>query len=176
MPRTVLASSHKEFNMSHTVNKLSFGHDYPGSTNPLDGAMMLSDAPSLAYKYFLKVVPTLYVDLHEREISTNQFSVTEHATQTNFLSSADLPGVFFYYDLSPIKVMFKEHQTPTEIAAQFSGFVTIVGGTFILHSTKDMDLTGSLAGFNAKGQGPVANIRGTEELPILAGRETKQDL
>ena len=73
-------------------------------------------------------------------------------------------------------IMFKEHQTPTEIAAQFSGFVTIVGGTFILHSTKDMDLTGSLAGFNAKGQGPVANIRGTEELPILAGRETKQDL
>lgn len=135
MPRTVLASSHKEFNMSHTVNKLSFGHDYPGSTNPLDGAMMLSDAPSLAYKYFLKVVPTLYVDLHEREISTNQFSVTEHATQTNFLSSADLPGVFFYYDLSPIKVMFKEHQT------LFLHFVTnvcaIVGGVFTVSGIID---------------------------------------
>ena len=138
MPRTVLASSHKEFNMSHTVNKLSFGHDYPGSTNPLDGAMMLSDAPSLAYKYFLKVVPTLYVDLHEREISTNQFSVTEHATQTNFLSSADLPGVFFYYDLSPIRVKFITERK------SFLHFVTnccaIVGGVFTVMGLVDMAL------------------------------------
>lgn len=72
-------------------------------------------------------------------------------------------------------IMFKEHQTGKEIATQFSGFVTIVTGTFILHATKDMDLTGSLAGFNAKGQGPVAKLRDAEELPILS-RETKEDL
>lgn len=27
----------KLFNMSHTVNKLSFGQEYPGIINPLDG-------------------------------------------------------------------------------------------------------------------------------------------
>ena len=55
-------------------------------------------------RYFLKVVPTLYVDVNERKISTNQFSVTEHAAETNFATSSDLPGVFFYYDLSPINI------------------------------------------------------------------------
>ena len=96
--------------MSHTINKLSFGHDYPGSKNPLDGLLMPSDRFSMAYKYFLKVVPTLYVDVNERKISTNQFSVTEHAAETNFATSSDLPGVFFYYDLSPIKVMFRDDE------------------------------------------------------------------
>jgi len=49
------------------------------------------------------VVPTIYVDSHNRTINSNQYSVTEH-----FKPSADfnaqLPGVFFFYDLSPIKV------------------------------------------------------------------------
>ncbi|QDZ18126.1 magnesium transporter NIPA [Chloropicon primus] len=72
-------------------------------------------------------------------------------------------------------IMFKEQQTTRQVATQFSGFITIVSGTFILHMTKDMDLTGSIAGFNAKGQGPVAKRRGPEELPILS-RETKEEL
>jgi hypothetical protein len=54
----------------------------------------------------LQVVPTEYVDLKGVSTNSNQFSVTE-----NFRESADahlggrsLPGVFFFYDLSPIKV------------------------------------------------------------------------
>lgn len=53
-----------------------------------------------------QVVPTEYTDLHGHSTNSNQFSVTE-----NFRESADahlggrsLPGVFFFYDLSPIKV------------------------------------------------------------------------
>ncbi|QDZ22636.1 endoplasmic reticulum vesicle transporter [Chloropicon primus] len=123
------------FNTSHTVNTLSFGHDYPGSNNPLDGVSMASEGFGLAYKYFLKVVPTLYVDLDEKEISTNQFSVTEHATQTNFATSSDLPGLFFYYDLSPIKVKKAEQRK------LFLHFVTnvcaIVGGVFTISGLAD---------------------------------------
>lgn len=126
---------HRNFNMSHTINKLSFGHDYPGSQNPLDGVYLRSDRFSLAYKYFLKVVPTMYVDLKDKAISTNQFSVTEHATGTEYGAGSDLPGVFFYYDLSPIKVMFKEHKT------LFLHFVTnvcaIVGGVFTVSGIID---------------------------------------
>jgi hypothetical protein len=55
---------------------------------------------------WLQVVPTEYVDLKGVSTNSNQFSVTE-----NFRESADahlggrsLPGVFFFYDLSPIKV------------------------------------------------------------------------
>ncbi|UPR01859.1 endoplasmic reticulum vesicle transporter [Chloropicon primus] len=124
-----------KFNTSHTVNTLSFGHDYPGSNNPLDGVSMASEGFGLAYKYFLKVVPTLYVDLDEKEISTNQFSVTEHATQTNFATSSDLPGLFFYYDLSPIKVKKAEQRK------LFLHFVTnvcaIVGGVFTISGLVD---------------------------------------
>jgi hypothetical protein len=54
----------------------------------------------------LQVVPTEYVDLKGSSTNSNQFSVTE-----NFREGADahaggrsLPGVFFFYDLSPIKV------------------------------------------------------------------------
>lgn len=53
-----------------------------------------------------QVVPTDYEDIKGRSTHSNQFSVTE-----NFRESADahlggrsLPGVFFFYDLSPIKV------------------------------------------------------------------------
>lgn len=53
-----------------------------------------------------QVVPTDYIDRGNVSTQTNQFSVTE-----NFRESADamvggrsLPGVFFFYDLSPIKV------------------------------------------------------------------------
>lgn len=58
------------------------------------------------YASLLQVVPTEYTDLKGTSTNSNQFSVTE-----NFRESADahlggrsLPGVFFFYDLSPIKV------------------------------------------------------------------------
>jgi hypothetical protein len=54
----------------------------------------------------MQVVPTEYTDVKGTSTNSNQFSVTE-----NFRESADahlggrsLPGVFFFYDLSPIKV------------------------------------------------------------------------
>ena len=109
---------------------------YPGLENPLDDVSMTAQKYSLAYKYFVKVVPTLYMDLSKKVISTNQFSVTEHTQGTlDFGAGNDLPGLFFYYDLSPIKVMFKEHQQV------FLHFVTnvcaIVGGVFTVSGIID---------------------------------------
>eukprot|EP00878_Enallax_costatus_P011895 GHUV01012419.1.p1 GENE.GHUV01012419.1~~GHUV01012419.1.p1 ORF type:complete len:384 (+),score=81.13 GHUV01012419.1:266-1417(+) len=105
----------KTLDFSHRIHSLSFGKQYPGMRNPLDGVMQVapkkpSDAqgkkPTGMYQYFLKVVPTDYIDRSNISTQTNQFSVTE-----NFRESADamvggrsLPGVFFFYDLSPIKV------------------------------------------------------------------------
>jgi len=106
-------------------------------------------------------------------------------TQINYLNKAlDLfnsaivsPIYYVMFTLLTITasmIMFKEKQTMTQVATQACGFGTIVSGTFILHSTKDMDLTGGIAGFTAKGSGPIA-IRRTgnaneEELPILNER------
>ena len=52
----------------------------------------------------LQVVPTIYSNLRNHTISTNQYSVTEHFKESNIPMQHNLPGVFFYYDLSPIKV------------------------------------------------------------------------
>ena len=184
-----------EFDTSHIIDKLSFGVEYPGMTNPLD----LTRKPRVnpynpegqtgAYQYYLKVrswrmpeqapvlpnscgcvhfaaahagtsagrpcncmpyeqghrmqyplhsawerncvcdgastfwqvlkegcgwhdgvlpcmqvVPTVYVNSHNRTILSNQYSVTEHfRASLSGSPQSQLPGVFFFYDLSPIK-------------------------------------------------------------------------
>ena len=54
--------------------------------------------------WLLQVVPTVYTTRSNRTISTNQYSVTEHFKPSNVAAGHNLPGVFFFYDLSPIKV------------------------------------------------------------------------
>ena len=50
------------------------------------------------------MVPTIYSDLRNHTIHTNQYSVTEHFKESNVPMHHNLPGVFFFYDMSPIKV------------------------------------------------------------------------
>ncbi|KAK8580320.1 hypothetical protein V6N12_070598 [Hibiscus sabdariffa] len=81
---------------------------------------------------FICVVPTVYSDVSGHTIQSNQFSVTEHykgaekGADIGFIDTTT--GVFFIYDLSPIKVTF------TEQHASFLHFLTnvcaIVGGVF----------------------------------------------
>jgi hypothetical protein len=44
-------------NMSHVINKVAFGPEFPGQANPLDGFNRVSKNGDIlrAYKYFLKV-------------------------------------------------------------------------------------------------------------------------
>jgi hypothetical protein len=59
------------------------------------------------YQYFLKVVPSSYTNLRNVSTHSNQYSVTEHFRafeRSPFGVPNGLPGVFFFYDLSPIKV------------------------------------------------------------------------
>lgn len=39
-------------------------------------------------------------------------------------------------------VLLQDDQTSQQLATQACGFITIVSGTFLLHTTKDLDLTG----------------------------------
>lgn len=54
-------------------------------------------------------MPTIYQDIRNRTILTNQYSVTEHFKQSDVPTGHQLPGVFFFYDLSPIKVRTRPH-------------------------------------------------------------------
>ncbi|KAI7843637.1 hypothetical protein COHA_002876 [Chlorella ohadii] len=131
----------KAFDFSHTIHKLAFGREYPGMRNPLDGVevqQQLKSADNAAlYQYFLKVVPTSYSNLRNETILTNQFSVTEHFRETASPSAGggQLPGVFLFYDLSPIKVRFQESRI------SFLSFITslcaIIGGVFTVSGIID---------------------------------------
>eukprot|EP01119_Soliformovum_irregulare_P003075 TRINITY_DN13373_c0_g1_i1.p1 TRINITY_DN13373_c0_g1~~TRINITY_DN13373_c0_g1_i1.p1 ORF type:complete len:387 (-),score=108.40 TRINITY_DN13373_c0_g1_i1:25-1185(-) len=127
-----------KFNMSHTINRLSFGAEFPGIHNPLDGVIKNNprerEAPGM-YQYFIKVVPTLYEELSGRVVGTNQFSVTEHFKSLGADGGHGLPGAFFMYELSPIMVQFTEHRK------SFSHFLTgvcaIIGGVFTVAGLVD---------------------------------------
>jgi hypothetical protein len=127
---------HTNLNLTHTIHRLSFGEGFPGQVSPLDGTQRSIPANSLQ-QYFLTVVPTTYTPLNsDVAISTNQYSVTESYSQARpnafgFVANKQA-GVFFEYDLSAIRVDFKEIQTSfgaflTGICAIIGGVVTIAG-------------------------------------------------
>jgi len=100
--------SHRDsINVSHTINHLSFGEDYPGISNPLDNNKKVAEAGSGMCEYYIKVVPTEFVDIDGNTLKTNQYSVTDHVRASN----DGFPAVYFLYDLSPIMVRVKESRT-----------------------------------------------------------------
>eukprot|EP00250_Pteridium_aquilinum_P001854 c12061_g1_i1 orf=335-1495(-) len=130
-----LAFQKESFNVSHKINELSFGPHFPGVVNPLDGAQRIQTTPTGMYQYFIKVVPTMYKDIRGHTIQTNQFSVTEHFRSIEFGMSRSLPGVFLFYDLSPIKVNFD--QTRTSFLHFLTNVCAIVGGVFTVSGIID---------------------------------------
>ncbi|AQK86878.1 Endoplasmic reticulum vesicle transporter protein [Zea mays] len=130
------------FNITHKINKLSFGTEFPGVVNPLDGAQWTQPASDGTYQYFIKVVPTIYTDIRGHNIHSNQFSVTEHFRDGNVRPKPQ-PGVFFFYDFSPIKVIFTEESRSllhylTNLCAIVGGVFTVSGiiDSFIYHGQK----------------------------------------
>jgi hypothetical protein len=128
----------KKFDMSHRISKVSFGADFPGVVNPLDGVERDMQGDAGAYQYFLKVVPTVFSESFAARgsvTSTNQFSVTDHFKPVDAEAGQFLPGVFFFYDLSPIKVNLVKRRKP------FLEFLTsacaIVGGSFAVSGIID---------------------------------------
>ncbi|EFN58445.1 hypothetical protein CHLNCDRAFT_19917 [Chlorella variabilis] len=72
-------------------------------------------------------------------------------TQMNYLNKAlDLFNtaivtpiyyvMFTTLTIAASMIMMREQQTPTQLLTEAAGFVTIVCGTFLLHTTKDVDL------------------------------------
>lgn len=140
-------SFQNSFDLSHKITRLSFGQEYPGLVNPLDGAektWRLSG--SAMYQYYIKIVPTAYKSTDGDVINSNQFSVTEHERQLTPNSRGGLPGVFFLYDFSPIMVSFQEHNTSfahflTSLCAIVGGIFTVAGiiDSFIYHLMKSIN-------------------------------------
>ena len=48
------------FNTSHIIHSLSFGDEFEGRIDPLDGVSGHSDDKVSLFQYFVKIVPTTY--------------------------------------------------------------------------------------------------------------------
>lgn len=129
-----------QFNVTHSVNALSFGDHFPGINSPLDGQHRLVKDTHGMYQYFIKVVPTRYKPLNKPEVQSNQYSVTEHMSTLAPGSGRGLPGVYFYYEVSPIQAFIEEKKRSwmhflTSVCAIVGGAYTVMGLLDILLSS-----------------------------------------
>ena len=131
------------FNISHTINRVSFGNPYPGqSAPPLNNVKFVvpTDGSTGLKQYFMKVVPIMYEDatwfasVHQY---SNQYTFTERFRplmlpdpKTGALTQqmAVLPGIFFVYDIQPFVVDTVLSGMP--ITHFFTRLLAIVGGVF----------------------------------------------
>ena len=82
------------------------------------------------HQYYVKVVPTVYSYLDGSTREVWQYSVTEHVRHVTPGSGRGLPGVFFFYEVSPLVAEFEERRQGWR--ALLTGLAAIVGG---VHAT-----------------------------------------
>lgn len=125
----------RKMDLSHTIHKLSFGEEeYSGMVNALDGKKKKADKNMMGeHEYFLKLVPTSYGSRWGRMINTFQYSVTEFFKKRDVDNGVNLlPGVFFHYTLSPIRITVEERRKSfahfiVQLCAIIGGVVTVTG-------------------------------------------------
>lgn len=122
------------FNVSHRINRLSFGDDFPGQINPLDGVERHSQHGPGVARYFIKVVPTIYANLAGVELHSNQFASTEYFKPVREDDRLfQMPGIHFAYDITPLRVRLSEKRGRTFVsffvrcAATIGGVFTVAG-------------------------------------------------
>jgi len=137
------------WDLSHSIARLSFGQDFPGILNPLDGVEKTADQKGNAlYQYFIKVVLTEYEASDGRVITTNQFSSTEYTKNLGTSTDHGLPGVFFIYDLSPLKVRYEEQVH--SLASFLTGICAIIGGVYTVSGLLDSFIYSSMKSLRKK--------------------------
>lgn len=129
------------FSMKHKINHFSFGDDTHElqhifendshnhhTSHPLDDTEKNPSTKWLTYSYFSKVVNTRFEYLDGTKIETNEFSVTQHdkpmrggrdENNPNVIhGNGGLPGIFFHFDVSPLKIINREAYKKS-----FGGFI-----------------------------------------------------
>lgn len=154
---TSLYEKTPHLNFNHIIHHLSFGKPVnPGaedrgaavSTSPLNGRQSFPDRDTHfhQFSYFAKIVPTRYEYLDKVVVETAQFSATFHdrplrggkdEDHPNTLHSrGGTPGLFVYFEMSPLKVINREQHAQT-----WSGFllncITSIGGVLAVGTVLD---------------------------------------
>ena len=128
-----------KYNLSHTINHLSFGNDNNISIikskfnnidfiTPLDNKFNLDEIDGKIFEYYLNIIPSEYIDLERNKYNIFQFTVNNINVQSGML----IPTIFFRFDISPILLRYTHF-----ITNQFESWINvcaIIGGLFTLMS------------------------------------------
>jgi len=148
----LLLRTFEQFNMTHTVHKIRFGDEFPGNKNQLDGEnRVIADGYGM-YQYYFKIVPTLVKFKNGTSIQTNQYSVTEHLRHVNPGGGRGLPGVFFFYEISPLHVEIVEDYRKGYLGF-FTSVCAIVGGVVTTFGLLDQIVYTQNQRSSSRGQG-----------------------
>jgi hypothetical protein len=126
------------FNASHIIHELSFGEKIPHVKYPLDMSQHIVPTGTSLFKYFIKIVPTAYKrggGPFSFVTESYQYSFTKHRVDFNPAETIMLPGVFFVYDLSPIKIHY--HDTGEPFLHFIVSMCAVIGGVFVVSSYID---------------------------------------
>lgn len=145
------------FGSEHEYHSLSSAKEQAiknrlGVTDPLKGTRGQTQESQFMFQYFLKVVATEFRPLSGEVLKTQQYSVTsyerdlspaENAAAAAGLSNegsgahishgfAGVPGVFFNYEISPLKTIHSEYRQSlshflTSTCAIVGGILTVAG-------------------------------------------------
>lgn len=125
----------RSFNASHTFHWLRFGDRFDQQLDPIAGTSAYATDGPTHYKYFLKIVPTTYINqvtgvvLDTHQYSVSNVSVVMEPDKPK--PGSGIPGLFLVYDFSPFRVRIEEYYTPlstflVNICAVLGGVVTII--------------------------------------------------
>lgn len=128
-----------KYDISHKVNHISFGDESDiqlikakfnvGNLNPLDGISRIKKGEAdKIYEYYLKVVPTNYVDINNQSYDVNQFTSNSNEVPVNMMT----PTIYFRYDIAPILVRFEQYKESffeffVQICAIIGGIYSVIG-------------------------------------------------
>ncbi|KAJ1678701.1 ER-derived vesicles protein erv46 [Spiromyces aspiralis] len=122
----------QNFDLSHTIHRLSFGVEFEGQDNPLDGRSKNATSRGANFQYFVKVVSSEVRYLNGKTLLSNQYSVTELDRDTEEGNvhghSNMLPTFKVAYDISPMKIIYTEHKR--SLGSFLTSTCAIVGGIF----------------------------------------------
>jgi hypothetical protein len=128
-----------KYDLSHKINHISFGDESDiqhiksnfniGNLNPLDGVIREKKGEAdKYYEYYLKVVPTSYINISNKAYDVNQFTSNSNEVQV----TSTIPSIYFRYDIAPILVRFQQYKENffeffVQICAIVGGIYSVIG-------------------------------------------------
>ncbi|KAJ1759439.1 ER-derived vesicles protein erv46 [Coemansia sp. RSA 1807] len=119
----------RNYDMTHTIHRLAFGSEFSAQSSPLDGVGKTAQSKHAQFQYFTKIVGSEVRFLNGTVLRSNQYSATEFVRgDARAAVSRRTPGLFVMFDISPMRVIYTEHQR--SLGSFLTSVCAIVGGIF----------------------------------------------